>query len=525
MKRISFFILCSLLWSSNILFSQTLSQIWLRTDTVGYANLSNYFEIEKGSRDITRSVFSWMDNLNMVHAPSVTRIDYNSNTVFDSLFNNNSYADYRINTIFTQNGITYYYGDFQSNYIFFQKMDHNGNILWNQTVPRGRHFFANDWNFKKASKCIDDSLNNRLLWPYEQFDASFTIKSMGILATDKTTGAISIIDTICRTGVSSNYLFAFELAEDNAGHRYISYQDSFKVVISSFHNGTITPEAIIDSSVFRGYPQSMRIVGNTMFISYQMENTMNSGRTGHLKVYQIDAAGHLTLLKSYNYGDDTQYIVAPKTFGNNYYLFGFNRNMLNNWSLIPFIHTFDLGGNCIDTILIPPFTGYNIGDIAISQHGLYVVLNTSASMQIILYPHGSQNPIINQNLNVFDGRTFQMEIAESNATSDVLIIAGNPFNSETQIGKYAVTGFTGIALHEKTNPIAIYPNPGSEFIRIKGIQDAEIKIYNSNGLFVQEHKLNHAEENLSIKDLPNGMYLLQIKSGNELFTVNFFKGD
>ncbi len=76
------------------------------------------------------------------------------------------------------------------------------------------------------------------------------------------------------------------------------------------------------------------------------------------------------------------------------------------------------------------------------------------------------------------------------------------------------------------NEILVYPNPASEMLMVQkadnNTDDTDIYIYASDGkLMLQE--LHHSENIISIKinTLPDGMYILNAKSGNELYTKTF----
>jgi hypothetical protein len=66
------------------------------------------------------------------------------------------------------------------------------------------------------------------------------------------------------------------------------------------------------------------------------------------------------------------------------------------------------------------------------------------------------------------------------------------------------------------NPINIYPNPSSENISVNypnpGKKDLEIRIFNSKGELVRFEILKFDDKNINIENLPNGNYLLTIKT-------------
>jgi len=63
--------------------------------------------------------------------------------------------------------------------------------------------------------------------------------------------------------------------------------------------------------------------------------------------------------------------------------------------------------------------------------------------------------------------------------------------------------------------IQIYPNPSNDMIEIIGINTGEITIYDSAGKIIKN--LNYTNPQIGVADLPSGLYLLQIRSNDDLF--------
>ncbi len=76
---------------------------------------------------------------------------------------------------------------------------------------------------------------------------------------------------------------------------------------------------------------------------------------------------------------------------------------------------------------------------------------------------------------------------------------------------------TGIADKQKASTFSIYPNPVNDNIRISKQAD-EIHIYEISG---RKIKSVTNTSSISVSDFPEGMYLLQIKTGNEISTEKF----
>lgn len=77
----------------------------------------------------------------------------------------------------------------------------------------------------------------------------------------------------------------------------------------------------------------------------------------------------------------------------------------------------------------------------------------------------------------------------------------------------------------ESEEFAVYPNPAQEslYILTEDTPDAEVFIYNTSGQLVQQAKLNDGENKLDISKLDKGLYLINIKSDDEVFTKKFIK--
>ena len=66
----------------------------------------------------------------------------------------------------------------------------------------------------------------------------------------------------------------------------------------------------------------------------------------------------------------------------------------------------------------------------------------------------------------------------------------------------------------------IYPNPTSDFIKIKGVDNVEkIRIFDMNGKMVLEHQSSEAD----IRKLPAGQYILNVHTGSEIISKKIIK--
>ncbi len=66
--------------------------------------------------------------------------------------------------------------------------------------------------------------------------------------------------------------------------------------------------------------------------------------------------------------------------------------------------------------------------------------------------------------------------------------------------------------------ITVYPNPASEFIKIKAAQGFDLQISDITGRVVKTQTINSDVENINIQDLKSGMYLINVTNGKENYT-------
>jgi len=70
---------------------------------------------------------------------------------------------------------------------------------------------------------------------------------------------------------------------------------------------------------------------------------------------------------------------------------------------------------------------------------------------------------------------------------------------------------TSISGLEKESDPIIFPNPAGEFLSVQGMKShIEIKVYDLLGNLKIQKTTTNTEENISIKDLVPGMYLIEL---------------
>jgi hypothetical protein len=91
---------------------------------------------------------------------------------------------------------------------------------------------------------------------------------------------------------------------------------------------------------------------------------------------------------------------------------------------------------------------------------------------------------------------------------------------------YPIEMFVGTNQLSTTSNWLVYPNPAKEFITIKSPKEentGQYKIYNLNGILLKEGILNNKESNITIKELPKGMYFIKLNIKGELVTKKWIK--
>ncbi|HLP19685.1 MAG TPA: T9SS type A sorting domain-containing protein [Chitinophagales bacterium] len=66
--------------------------------------------------------------------------------------------------------------------------------------------------------------------------------------------------------------------------------------------------------------------------------------------------------------------------------------------------------------------------------------------------------------------------------------------------------------------VSLYPNPTSDFLRISAETGAQIEVMNNNGQLVKSQKASSDNETVDLANLPNGNYVVRVKTATE--TVN-----
>lgn len=92
--------------------------------------------------------------------------------------------------------------------------------------------------------------------------------------------------------------------------------------------------------------------------------------------------------------------------------------------------------------------------------------------------------------------------------------------------KFEYSKVVALFVEDKESAISLYPNPTDNILEIKGLQsnNVNIQLMDASGKFLRSQKLL-GDTQINVRDLPNGIYYIEIVIGNEKSVVKrFIKG-
>jgi hypothetical protein len=87
----------------------------------------------------------------------------------------------------------------------------------------------------------------------------------------------------------------------------------------------------------------------------------------------------------------------------------------------------------------------------------------------------------------------------------------NPYSFELEEDTELVAYFSSDGLEETGQSFSVYPNPAKDLVRIEGLEPSEVQVYNALG---QLASVNYGTNEINVRDLPKGVYLLHITDVN-----------
>ena len=187
------------------------------------------------------------------------------------------------------------------------------------------------------------------------------------------------------------------------------------------------------------------------------------------------------------------------------------------------------------------------GEIYSGQHRKMLITNDSKlcladrnSTRVATFMEMNGTPIwngFNNSSQYFDAASyfpnfsnFYMRDIKSNSNGDLLMVGSVDSNSISRgimVRLKKVTAIpSSISNTIKTNSIQVYPNPASNTLSFSLeyiAKNASAQIISIDGKLVATQAINAIKTNLNISTIAKGLYVLQIKNGEQLLTTKFIK--
>lgn len=77
-------------------------------------------------------------------------------------------------------------------------------------------------------------------------------------------------------------------------------------------------------------------------------------------------------------------------------------------------------------------------------------------------------------------------------------------------------------MSEKSNTVALYPNPASEMVAFNLNQDANVTIFDMSGRMVSEMNVSAGAANYEVSNLENGVYFVNFRFADGSVAVTKF---
>lgn len=94
-------------------------------------------------------------------------------------------------------------------------------------------------------------------------------------------------------------------------------------------------------------------------------------------------------------------------------------------------------------------------------------------------------------------------------------------NYKTEKRNYYYDPVTGINDLKKDNIYNFYPNPVSDILNIKGLENKKLEIYNANGQLLEKRIIEG--DKLNVEEYKPGMYIIKVNDSKENYTTKIIK--
>ncbi|MBK8846220.1 MAG: T9SS type A sorting domain-containing protein [Bacteroidetes bacterium] len=217
-----------------------------------------------------------------------------------------------------------------------------------------------------------------------------------------------------------------------------------------------------------------------------------------------------------------------------------------NWDIIT--TCYDSLGNTKWTHVMNTVNGYltdQVYGLAIDKTGgIYLTGNGNGSNYWMstykLFPCYNINPVLVKNGSVYTANFIAgADYLWRDCANDSLVAQGielfqfvepylSNFAVEISVGSCSDTTsctFAGInTMYSATNKFALYPNPASEVISIRGLTSVvNAQLYSTQLILINNYILSRENNSIDISKLPKGVYLLTINDGNYNEVIKLIK--
>ncbi|MDP4271821.1 MAG: T9SS type A sorting domain-containing protein [Bacteroidota bacterium] len=136
-----------------------------------------------------------------------------------------------------------------------------------------------------------------------------------------------------------------------------------------------------------------------------------------------------------------------------------------------------------------------------AQNAIFIRLN-----------NGNQNSVALNSLNKITFSSTNLFLNLTDASTSTFAIS--------DISKITFGTSSGVSDIKDETVLSVYPNPASDFIKIKNLAGSEslITIYRIDGAIALQKTINNENQTIDISGLSNGLYLLQTSNKTLKFT-------
>lgn len=172
----------------------------------------------------------------------------------------------------------------------------------------------------------------------------------------------------------------------------------------------------------------------------------------------------------------------------------------------------DFNGVGPNTPDLPPYIAHPVDDIVMNEFPMTVEVNLEG---VATDPDDDDDQIayaLVSNSNTTDlsahvnGKLLVLERVENTQAEATLVLRATSDGQSVDFNVHVVLNeFVGI--EENTVAVEVYPNPARNFVRIEGMEAAEVQVYNALGQLV---KTVQGSNEINVSDFAEGIYLLHI---------------